>query len=243
MFIENLYQGVNQNNQMNLLRQYTAGRPTTTISTTQSRHGHQIVLWLLSSPVRLYFTFLYGHTKHNISNRAGGRKENKPTRTWVSSKRKKGEVCDTFVLLSVHLQAIVSVYSIDIPTKQQGTLTHPLTLTKPDLSPQVVAPVLFCRPPGSVNWSILCPGLVCYPWDLPSLVLFRSRGEFRAQALCVGFASIQTKESSEWHLPTPPPRMPNIVSQFAGWSSKKFGCTESVFYSKALIFVIRKNFW
>ena len=43
-----------------------------------------------------YFTFLYGHTKHNIHNREGGGKENKQTRTWVSSKSKKEEVCDTF---------------------------------------------------------------------------------------------------------------------------------------------------
>ena len=32
-----------------------------------------------------YFTFLYKHTKHNIHNREGGRKENKQTRTRVSS--------------------------------------------------------------------------------------------------------------------------------------------------------------
>ena len=44
-----------------------------------------------------YFTFLYGHTKHNIYNREGGRKENKQTWTWVNSKHKKGEVCDTFL--------------------------------------------------------------------------------------------------------------------------------------------------
>ena len=50
-----------------------------------------------------YFTFLYEHTKNNIHNRESGRKENKQTRTWVSSERKKGEVCDTFAQLSVHL--------------------------------------------------------------------------------------------------------------------------------------------
>ena len=44
-----------------------------------------------------YFTFLYGHTKHNIHKREGRRKENKQTRILVSSKRKKGEVCDTFL--------------------------------------------------------------------------------------------------------------------------------------------------
>ena len=40
-------------------------------------------------------------------------------------------------------------------------------------------------------------------WDVPSLVLFRSRRRSRAQALCVGFAPKQTKESSGWPLPTP----------------------------------------
>ena len=78
-----------------------------------------------------YFTFLYGHQKHNIHNREGGRKENKQTRTWVSTKRKKGEVCDTFVQLSVHLQAIAGVYSSEIPTKSPGMLTHSLTLANP----------------------------------------------------------------------------------------------------------------
>ena len=44
-----------------------------------------------------YFTFLYVHIKHKILNQEGGGKENKQTWTWVSSKRKKGEVCDTFL--------------------------------------------------------------------------------------------------------------------------------------------------
>ena len=64
-----------------------------------------------------YFTFLYGHTKHHIHNREGGRKENIQTRTWVSLKRKNGEVFGTFTLLSVHLWASASVYSSEIPTK------------------------------------------------------------------------------------------------------------------------------
>ena len=44
-----------------------------------------------------YFIFLYRHTKHNIHNWKSGGKENKQTRSWVRSKHKKGEVCDTFL--------------------------------------------------------------------------------------------------------------------------------------------------
>ena len=50
------------------------------------------------------------------------------SQTWVSYKRKKGEVCDAFVQLSVHLWTIVSMYSSEIPTKPQGMLTNPLML-------------------------------------------------------------------------------------------------------------------
>ena len=50
-------------------------RPTPTISTIQNTHGHQncLVVFLISG--QGYFTFLYQHTKHNIHNREGGRKE------------------------------------------------------------------------------------------------------------------------------------------------------------------------
>ena len=75
-----------------------------------------------------YFIFLYGHTKHSIHNWEGERKENKQTRTWVSSKFKNGEVCDTFVELTMHLWVSTGVYSSEIPTKPPGTLTHPLRL-------------------------------------------------------------------------------------------------------------------
>ena len=54
--------------------------------------SNHLVVSLISS--QGYFTFLYKHTKHN---REGGRKENKQSQTWVSSKHKKGKVCDTCV--------------------------------------------------------------------------------------------------------------------------------------------------
>ena len=56
-------------------------------------------------------------------------KKNKQARTWISSKCKKEEVCDTFMRFSVHL-AIGSVYPTEIPIQPLGTLTHPLTLAE-----------------------------------------------------------------------------------------------------------------
>ena len=150
---------------------------------------------------------IYKHTTHNIHNREDGRKEEQ-SRTWVSSKRKKEEVSDTFVWFSV-LQIIVSVYQSEIPTQPRGTLTRPLTLansasgsTGPSssLSSRLSLVVTFPRlllTAGSVN----CPG------TLPSLVFFRSRMKSSAQAFCVGFAPKQTKEFSDWNSPTPTGRM------------------------------------
>ena len=77
-----------------ILWQYTAGRPHYLNHANYSWPSDRLVVSLISC--QRYFTFLYGHTKHNIHNREGGGKENKQTRTWVSSKRKKGEACDTF---------------------------------------------------------------------------------------------------------------------------------------------------
>ena len=48
-----------------------------------------------------------------------------------------------------------------------------------------------------------CPG------TLPFLIFFRSRRKSRAQALCVGFAPKQAKESSDWLSPAPSPTETN----------------------------------
>ena len=118
---------------------------------------------LVVSPIsgQGYFTFLYGHTKHNIHNRERGRKENKQTRIWFSSKPKKGVVCDNFAELSAHLWANASVYSGEIPTKLPGTLTHPLMLanaasesTGPS-SCSLLFTASFCRLPPSVDCPVL----------------------------------------------------------------------------------------
>ena len=100
------------------------------------------------------------------------------------------------------------MYSSKIPTKSPGMLTHPPTLanlvsesigSSSRLLSPADCPVLFN--------SLFCLHL-CSPWDFPSLVLFQSRGKSRTQALCVGFVWKQTKESSDWHLPTPTPTQP-----------------------------------
>ena len=88
-------------------------------------------------------------------------------------------------------------------------LTYLLALVNPESVGRLVLAVTF-QP--SVDWFHLCPtshlltdsfSWLLSPadclWDLPSLVLFLSRGRSRTQALCVVFAPKQTKEFSEWH--------------------------------------------
>ena len=64
---------------------------------------------------------------HKIHNREGGEKKEIQTWTWVSTKRKRGKVCDTFLAFCV-LWANTSVYLSEIPTKPRGMLTHFLAL-------------------------------------------------------------------------------------------------------------------
>ena len=115
-----------------------------------------------------HFTFLYGHTRHNIYKREGGRKEDKQSRTWVSSKCKKEKVV-TLSQHSVLLWAIVSVYSSEIPTKSLGTQTHPLTLANPASGSTGPSSWL---PPTSVSRCLLQTALFCQLvsyallWDL-----------------------------------------------------------------------------
>ena len=146
------------------------------ISTRQTTHGHQnrLVVFLISG--QGYFTFLYQHTKYTTE---WMEEKNKQSRAWVSSKHKRGEVCDTFVQLSVHLQAIAGVYLRKTPTKPQGMLTHLLTLVNPAyVGQQVLATVslvsslsdshrltdillttLSCRLPSSAPFCWLSPSL------------------------------------------------------------------------------------
>ena len=127
-----------------------------------------------------YFTFLYGHTKHNIHTQEGERKENKQTRTWISSKPKKGEVYDTFVQFSVHLQAIASVYSHKVtrnadPSSQIGQRDlwspHPSSRLLSPVDCLILSTSLFCPLLCSVHFSVLSPSLFCPLCSAPFSVL------------------------------------------------------------------------
>ena len=127
--------------------QYTAGWPPHYLNLlNHSWPSDCLVVSHISS--QGYFTFLYGHKKHNIHNREGGRKENKQTQTWISFKRKKREVCDTF--LAFYELSQVCIQS-EILTKGSGMLTHPFTLANPPSgstdpsSCSLLPTVVFCR--------------------------------------------------------------------------------------------------
>ena len=109
-----------------------------------------------------------------------------------------GSLCDTFVQLSVHLQAIAGEYLHETCTKPLGILTHLLTVfsallpsshcrLRPSLDSYLKPTVPFCPPLSTAS--------LCLLWGLPSLLHFWSH----AQALCVGFVPKQKKRSSEWH--------------------------------------------
>ena len=64
-----------------------------------------------------------------IQPRGWKKRTNERTRTWVSSKRKKWGIYDTFVQLFVHLQANAGKYLHETSTKPLGMLTHLLTVS------------------------------------------------------------------------------------------------------------------
>ena len=107
-----------------------------------------------------YFTSLFGHTKHNIHNWEGGRKEDKQTWTRVSSKLKKGEVCNTFLAFSELSRACIQA---KLPQGHQECWLILSRWPTRLLSPQVLATTLFCRLPWSVHFSWLVCSL---PWPL-----------------------------------------------------------------------------
>ena len=87
---------------------WPAGRPGDPHYTSFFKPNYS---WPVIHPVvsdQGHYTFLYRYAKHN---REGGRK-NKRTNTVLGQLLAQVGVslCDTFVLLSVHLQAIVGVY-------------------------------------------------------------------------------------------------------------------------------------
>ena len=158
-----------------------------------------------------YFTFLYGHTKHNIHNWEGGRKENKHGLELAPSARRKSlwHFCVAFCASVSYREHVSS----EIPTKSPGTLTHPLALANPacESTGSCSCPLLltlFCRLLSSVD----CPVLSC-SLLLSAFFCLLVSWEISRTSPCVGFAPKQTKGSSDWHLPAPSQRMPDIVSQ------------------------------
>ena len=145
-----------------------------------------------------YFTFLYEHTKYN---QEGGRKEKKHG-LGLAPNARKGEVCDTFMLLSVHLQAIASVYSSEIPTKSPGMLTHLLTLAIPacgstHLSSRLLSPADCLVLTTSLFCLLLCSALgPSFPRPLPVSCEISC-----ASPLCVFRA--KTDKRILWLAPTP----------------------------------------
>ena len=149
-----------------------------------------------------YFPFLSGHTKHNIHNREGGRKENNQTRTWFSSKLKNGKVCDTFLAFGELSRACIRA---KFPQSHQECWliiscwpNQPLVYTSyksPFLTVSFPWLLLTVQFSALVSSGFFC-SLLLAALDLPSLVLLRSRGKSHVQALCVGFTPKQTKESS-----------------------------------------------
>ena len=124
--------------------------------------SNRLVVSLISG--RGYFTFLYKHAKQNIHNRRGGRKENKQTRTWVSSKHKK------FVTHLCRFQSICGLSRACIRAKfsqthQERWLVLSRWPTWP-LSPQALALALFSWLPSSVDFFWLL-----FPADCPVLFL------------------------------------------------------------------------
>ena len=75
-------------------------------------------------------------------------------------------------------------------TGPNSSLSSRLSLTI--AFPQHLLTAFFCQLLSSV-----------FPGTLPSLVFFWFRRKSLAQALYVGFMPKQTKESSDWHSPTP----------------------------------------
>ena len=81
---------------------------------------------------------LQTHKTQDTQPRGWKERKTKQARTWVSSKRKKEEVFNTFLLSSSHLGAIACVYPSEIPSQPPGTPTHPLTLA--DLASESTGP-------------------------------------------------------------------------------------------------------
>ena len=137
-------------------------------------------------------------------------KKNKQSCAWVSSKRKKGEVGDTFVELFMHLQAIARVYSRKTSTKPLGMLTDLLGLVNTASVGQQVQTVDFltspdCSLPPSVFFSWLTSFCLLPPADNLETFLLSSSFGLVGDLPCkrLAWVSRQNIQRVPWLAPTP----------------------------------------
>ena len=97
----------------------------------------------------------------------------------------------------------MSVY-LKIPRQLPGMLTYLLVLADQTGPTDPSSLLSNCLTDRHLYPTVAdCFSLVDCPGTLPFLIFFQSCRKSCAQALCVGLAPEQTKESSEWHSPTP----------------------------------------
>ena len=129
-----------------------------------------------------------------------------------------------------------------------GMLTHVLTLANPaGVHTSWQSPALSCRLPCSVYWSVLPPSLH-FPTSLFCLGPSFPRPlpvswEISRASSCCGFAPKETKESSDWHLPTPTEmNATRRVPMYKKWAQArlKLLSTKRV-YKSLLIYLYKKD--
>ena len=107
---------------------------------TKPTHGHPMVWWFLSSPARAISHCFINTQDTTCTTEKVEEKKNKQARTWVSSKRKKGEVFDTFlVFLCFRGPSWACIWAKFQHSYQERRLILSRLPIRP-LSPQVLAP-------------------------------------------------------------------------------------------------------
>ena len=165
----------------------TPGRLTPTISASlnQTTHGQCIRLRVSNQG---HYTFLYGHTKPN---REGGRKEQTNKRRLRSTSSSRGrslwQFCVALRTFTDYRRPVLAQNFHKATRNDDSSLDCPVLLTG-----------LFCSFLLTVLFSPPLPtDSLCLLWDLLSLLHFRSGGISHPPALCVNFASKQTKGFSD----------------------------------------------
>ena len=172
------------------LRQYTPADPTISASLNHSWPVIHLVVFIISGR-----GISYSLQIRKVQRRGWKKRTNEQTRSWVSSKHKRGEVCNTFCAFCELKRACTWVKTL---TKLLAMLTHLLT----DLFCRLVSSAPFCWLCPSLDWSVRPTGLFCsllltVLWDLLSVSHFRSHERSRVQALYVGFTPKQTNRFTD----------------------------------------------